>query len=187
MPLNPDPYNDDKNGQKKKPANEYEDDFDIDFEELERIERSEKNEPVLSRRENPLSNSHQNDRISGAQNANNQIRIPQNINEFPTDDEIFFDDFDIQEVVSNSHKSTSNTDERFHKSKPSTSVNILNFPDDDFDLADVDLELNEFYDKSVSNCKNDIEGNTRGNKRSSVMTFLYFVIIMFVFYVLIGD
>ena len=217
MPLNEDPYNDTKVQKKETPVNvnALDDDFNIDLEEIEKIERSQ--ETIVNER--PPSNQNQNSvRSTSNSNSNstkdfnynqsnnevqasNQSRIPEKINEFPTDEDFDFEDIYVEELVPPSKKNTKNAfkapnelisnPQNFNAPKPSTSSNLPKFPDDDFDLDDVDFESGEAWNEpmelpkseinseAVSNFRNDSEVResvevTTGSKRTAVMLFFTF-------------
>lgn len=122
---------------------------------LSRIENNSirNSSSTLSRIENN-SNSNSSSsilsRIEKNSNRNSSLPPPppppgnknSNICEFPDDDDLIFDEFDIDEGISSSSDVNTNkasTAPSTSEFKSSTS-NSINFPDDDFDLNDVDFD-----------------------------------------------
>ncbi|XP_033218379.1 recQ-mediated genome instability protein 1-like isoform X2 [Belonocnema kinseyi] len=168
MPLNPDPYDDTK-AKKKETLNDLEDDFNFDLEEIEKIERSQETIEALrpsNLNQNSLQppiNSNSNSNLNSNSNSSKEVQksneIPENLSEFPTDDD--FADFDLEEVVSAKNienqnfkaPSETNLTRNFEVAKSSTSANFPAFSSDDFgedfDLADVDFEAEEEWDEPM--------------------------------------
>lgn len=141
--------------------NDFIDDLNIDFEEIEH------SVALAQKREGNLKTQQLSNKNSSTNGNNLQIpkkQIVQEICEFPEDDDLLFEDFEMDEgfsshCPSDNKPSTSN----FQQSKPSNS-NFLEFPDDDFDLNDVDFDSGITWSESD---KNDVK-NSEIKKESNV-------------------
>ncbi|XP_043474883.1 recQ-mediated genome instability protein 1-like isoform X2 [Leptopilina heterotoma] len=100
------------------------------------------------------------------------INQNQNICEFPDDDDLMFEDFEIDEgISSNSEVNTNKTSTAPSTSEfKSSTSNSINFPDDDFDLNDVDFDAGFTWTEPAQVDKKK-STNTNTNSKKETVNF----------------